>query len=585
MSIGNAKTQVLSILQTLINESLISADEAKRVEFDAANSGRSINDIILNNDFLSSNAKLKAKSLIFNVPYIDILNTNIRPETISKISQDVAKKYNVVAFEEDNLANVIKVAMVDPLDVEKIRMLSTLVGKTVQPFFGNEADIKQAIETKYGAQVGVEVKQALHEVSGVVDVTSSGDEMIDNLQGDISQAPVAKIVNSALNYAAKMKASDIHIEPRETKLSVRFRINGVLYEKITLPLKLAPAIVSRIKILSNLKIDEHRVPQDGRFQVKVEQEVIDLRVSILPTVYGETVVIRLLERGGGDMTLEQTGLVGRNLDEFYKVLKKTQGILLVTGPTGSGKTVTLATCLKILNKEGVNILTLEDPVEIRVDGVNQVQVNAEVGLTFAKGLRSFLRQDPNIIMLGEIRDAETAELAVQAALTGHLVLATLHTNNAATAIPRLIDMNIEPFLIASTVNLVAAQRLARKICNNCKYSYDATEEEKKKIESVLSTLPTFNFAEFLKKNNGKITLYKGKGCPQCADTGYKGRTGVFEVLNTSDKLRELIVKRDSAQNIEALGIEQGMTLMVQDGFIKALQGITTMEEVLRIVNY
>lgn len=585
MSIGNAKTQVLSILQTLINESLISADEAKRVEFDAANSGRSINDIILNNDFLSSNAKLKAKSLIFNVPYIDVLNTNIRPETISKISQDVAKKYNVVAFEEDNLANVIKVAMVDPLDVEKIRMLSTLVGKTVQPFFGNEADIKQAIETKYGAQVGVEVKQALHEVSGVVDVTSSGDEMIDNLQGDISQAPVAKIVNSALNYAAKMKASDIHIEPRETKLSVRFRINGVLYEKITLPLKLAPAIVSRIKILSNLKIDEHRVPQDGRFQVKVEQEVIDLRVSILPTVYGETVVIRLLERGGGDMTLEQTGLVGRNLDEFYKVLKKTQGILLVTGPTGSGKTVTLATCLKILNKEGVNILTLEDPVEIRVDGVNQVQVNAEVGLTFAKGLRSFLRQDPNIIMLGEIRDAETAELAVQAALTGHLVLATLHTNNAATAIPRLIDMNIEPFLIASTVNLVAAQRLARKICNNCKYSYDATEEEKKKIESVLSTLPTFNFAEFLKKNNGKITLYKGKGCPQCADTGYKGRTGVFEVLNTSDKLRELIVKRDSAQNIEALGIEQGMTLMVQDGFIKALQGITTMEEVLRIVNY
>jgi len=251
-----------------------------------------------------------------------------------------------------------------------------------------------------------------------------------------------------------------------------------LYEKIVLPLKLAPAIVSRIKILSNLKIDEHRVPQDGRFQVKVDQEVVDLRVSVLPTVYGETVVIRLLERGGGSMTLEQTGLVGRNLDEFYKALKKTQGILLVTGPTGSGKTVTLATCLKILNKEGVNILTLEDPVEIRVDGVNQVQINAEVGLTFAKGLRSFLRQDPNIIMLGEIRDSETAELAVQAALTGHLVLATLHTNNAATAIPRLIDMNIEPFLIASTLNLVAAQRLARKVCTNCKYSYEATMMKK-----------------------------------------------------------------------------------------------------------
>ena len=583
MSIGNQSPQVLSILQTLTTEGLIDNDEAKRVEFDSTNSGRSINDIILNNDYLSSNAKLRAKSLIFNVPYVDILNTTIRPETIAKISQDVAKKYNVVAFEEDNLANVIKVAMVDPLDVEKIRLLSTLVGKTVQPFFGNENDIKQTIETKYGAQVGVEVKQALQDVSGVIDVTS-GDEMIDSLQGDISQAPVAKIVNSALSYAAKMKASDIHIEPRETKLSVRFRINGVLYEKIELPLKLAPAIVSRIKILSNLKIDEHRVPQDGRFQVKVEQEVIDLRVSILPTVYGETVVIRLLERGGGDMTLEQTGLVGRNLDEFYKALKKTQGILLVTGPTGSGKTVTLATCLKILNKEGVNILTLEDPVEIRVDGVNQVQVNAEVGLTFAKGLRSFLRQDPNIIMLGEIRDSETAELAVQAALTGHLVLATLHTNNAATAIPRLIDMNIEPFLIASTINLVAAQRLARKVCSNCKYSYEANEDEKKKIGEVLGSLRGFNFADFLKKNNGKITLYKGKGCAQCADTGYKGRIGVFEVLNTSEKLRELIVKRDSAQNIEALGLEQGMTQMVQDGFIKALQGITTLEEILRIVN-
>ena len=584
MSIGNSNTQVLPILQTLLNEGLINADEAKRVEFDSVNTGRSINDIIINNDFLNSNAKLRAKSIIFNVPFVDILNTNISPETISKISQDVAKKYLVVAFEEDNLANIIKVAMVDPMDVEKIRMLSTLTGKTIQPFFGNEEDIKQALDTKYGAQVGVEVKQALQDVSGIVDVTSSGDETIDNLQGDISQAPVAKIINSALSYAAKMKASDIHFEPRETKLSVRFRINGVLYEKIILPLKLAPAIVSRIKILSNLKIDEHRVPQDGRFQVKVEQEVIDLRVSVLPTVYGETIVIRLLERGGGEMTLDQTGLVGRNLDEFYKALKKTQGILLVTGPTGSGKTVTLATCLKILNKEGVNILTLEDPVEIRVDGVNQVQVNAEVGLTFAKGLRSFLRQDPNIIMLGEIRDSETAELAVQAALTGHLVLATLHTNNAATAIPRLIDMNIEPFLIASTVNLVAAQRLARKICNNCKYSYEANEDEKKKIKEVLGGLPNFNFNDFLQKNSGKITLYKGKGCAQCADTGYRGRIGVFEVLNTSDKLRELIVKRDSAQNIEALGLEQGMTEMVQDGFIKALQGITTLEEVLRIVN-
>lgn len=583
MSIVNSPPQVISVLQSLLSEGLISTDEAKRIEFDAVNSGRSVNDLVINNDYLTSAAKLKAKSIIFNVPYVDIINVSLDPEVVAQINQDIAKKYLVIAFEEDKMANVLKVAMADPMDLEKIRMLSTLVNKTIQPYFGNGDDIKQVIDTKYGAQVGVDVKQALKDVGGVVDITQS-DETINSLQGDISAAPVAKIVNAALNYAVKMKASDIHFEPRETKLTVRFRVNGVLSEKIVLPLKLAPAIISRIKILANLKIDEHRVPQDGRFQIKVEQEVLDLRVSIIPTIYNEKIVIRLLEKGGGDMTLEQTGLTGRNIDEFYKALKKTQGILLVTGPTGSGKTVTLASSLKVLNKDSVNIVTLEDPVEIRVDGVNQVQVNAEVGLTFAKGLRAFLRQDPNIIMLGEIRDSETAELAVQAALTGHLVLATLHTNNAATAIPRLIDMNIEPFLLASTINLVAAQRLARKVCMNCKYSYEATEEEKKKIAEILHGIEGFSFDDLLKRNNGKILLYKGKGCAQCGETGYRGRIGIFEVFTTSDKLRELIVKKESAQNIEFLVINEGMTRMIQDGFIKSLQGMTTLEEVLRVVN-
>jgi type IV pilus assembly protein PilB len=572
-----------TLLSILIKEGLIDQDQGKRLEFESANSATNINELVLNSNFLSEKAKTRAKSLIFNIPYVDIINTNTPIEIITKISQEIAKKYVAVAFEEDDILNAIKVAMANPMDLESIRILSTLLGKSVQPYFADPNAIRQIIDTRYGAQVGTEIKEALKDVSGVVDVSES-DAMMDSLQGDISAAPVAKIVNSALNYAVKVKASDIHFEPRESSLTVRVRVNGVLSEKMSLPLKLCPAIVSRIKILSNLKIDEHRVPQDGRFQVKVEQEVIDLRVSIIPTIHGEKIVIRLLERGGGAMTLDSTGLVGRNLEEFQKVIKKTQGIVLVTGPTGSGKTVTLASCLKILNKETVNIMTLEDPVEIRVDGVNQVQVNAEVGLTFAKGLRSFLRQDPNIIMLGEIRDSETAELAVQAALTGHLVLATLHTNNAATAIPRLIDMNIEPFLIASTINLVAAQRLSRKICSNCKTSYAASEGELMKIADVLKEIKGFNFDEFVKKNGGKITLYKGTGCAQCGDTGYKGRLGIFEVLLVTDQMRELIVKRDSAQNIQKLAIEQGMTRMMQDGFIKALQGITTLEEVLRVVN-
>jgi type IV pilus assembly protein PilB len=582
MSIAQNASQNILLLQTLVSEGLISEDQSKKIEFESANNGSKYEDLLLADTTISEKAKIRTKSVINNIPYSDILNISTPIDIVNKIPQEIAKKYGVIAFDEDQILNTLKVGMTEPTNLDQIRVLSTLSGKSIQPFYADPQTIQQLIDTKYGAQVGSEIKDALSDVSGVVD--ASADETIDSLQGDIAAAPVAKIVNSVLNYAVKVKASDIHIEPREERLSVRYRVNGVLNEKTSLPLKLAPAIVSRIKILSNLKIDEHRVPQDGRFQVKVEQDFTDLRVSIIPTVYGEKIVIRLLERGGGDMTLDQTGLVGRNLEVFRKSISKTQGIVLVTGPTGSGKTVTLATCLKILNTESVNILTLEDPVEIRINGVNQVQVNPEVGLTFAKGLRSFLRQDPNIIMLGEIRDAETAELAVQAALTGHLVLATLHTNNAATAVPRLIDMNIEPFLLATTINLVAAQRLSRRICSHCKKPYVANEAEVMKLREILGGIKGFNFDEFLQKNNGKVTLYKGEGCAQCSDTGYKGRLGIFEVLVISDEMRALIVKKESAQLIEKLAISEGMTRMIQDGFIKVLQGVTTMEEVYRVVN-
>ena len=569
-----------NIADKLFEKGVIDGEQLKKIKFEALNTGQPVEEIILNGNYVSSEKLTEAKADFFHMPFISVSKINIPIEVLNKISPENAKKYSAVSFEEG--PTTVKVAMVDPMNIEKVRFLSRLIGKNVEPYFADPASIKAIIETKYGAQIGSEVTAALADVGEVVDVTGNIANM-EQLQGDIANAPVARIINMILEYAVKYKASDVHIEPRETKLIVRNRINGVLYEKLTLPSKLASPVISRIKILSNLKIDEHRVPQDGRFQIKVDTVFVDLRVSVMPSVYGEKVVIRLLEKGGGTLSLDKTGLRGRAYQQFLDGLKKTQGIIFVTGPTGSGKTVTLASCLKIINKPEVNIMTIEDPVEIRIDGITQVQVNTDVGLTFAKGLRSFLRQDPDIIMVGEIRDTETAELAVQEALTGHLVLCTLHTNSAATAIPRLIDMSVEPFLIASTINLAAAQRLTRKICEDCKKGYYATEGEIEKFNEILGKVSGFSMQTLLEKNQGKIILYKGAGCPQCGDSGYKGRIGIFESFNISPTLSAMIISRESAQNIEAQAIKEGMITMIQDGFIKALEGTTTLEEVLRVV--
>lgn len=572
----------LPITQALLQKGLVTKQQALGIKNQIENTGKLESDVILSGLFIDQDKILQIKSVVYKIPFIDLANTTIPVETLQKLRSDVAQRYQAIAF--DDQPDHIKIAMVDPLDIQATNFISTMIGKRVDAYFADPASITKIIQTKYGAQVGSEVSKALEDVkTEVVDVSGNIDE-VRTLQGDISSAPVARIVNVILEYAVRMKASDIHIEPRENKLIVRNRIHGVLSEKLVLPSKLAPSVVSRVKILANLKIDEHRIPQDGRFQIKVDKDFIDLRVSIIPTAHGEKVVMRLLEKAGGAITLDQTGLRGRNYDEFYKAIRKTMGIVLVTGPTGSGKTVTLASCLKILNTEGVNILTLEDPVEIRIDGVNQVQVNPEVGLTFAKGLRAFLRQDPNIIMIGEIRDGETAELAVQAALTGHLVLATLHTNSAATAMPRLIDMGVEPFLLASTINIAAAQRLVRKVCDNCKKPYNAAPEEIKKISDILGSIKGFNLQNLIAKNNGNLTLYKGQGCDACSNTGYKGRVGIFEVLTISEKIRSMIISHEAAQTIEKEGLDEGMTTMQQDGFLKVLEGVTTIEEILRVVS-
>jgi type IV pilus assembly protein PilB len=463
------------------------------------------------------------------------------------------------------------------------------LGKKIEVYYASEDDINNVLESKYGAQITKDVDEAMEQVGGdnLLDINSMQENEITK---DPQNAPIIRIVNMILDYGIKNKASDVHIESREKKVIVRFRVRGILSEKLTIPKKLLPAVVSRIKILSNLKIDEHRVPQDGRFQVKLGDLIVDIRVSIMPNIYGEKIVMRLLSKTESVLKLEELGMRGINYSRMRDSLKKTQGIVIVSGPTGSGKTQTLASSLKILNTPEVNIMTLEDPVEIRVDGVTQVQINPEVGLTFASGLRSFLRQDPDIIMVGEIRDSETAALAVQSALVGRLVLSTLHTNSAAGSFVRLLDMGVEPFLLSSTVNVIIAQRLVRVLCE-CKIAKEATAEEIRELHKeldVLNSFDVFNPDHTVKahfdKNSAKATLYKPKGCPKCNESGFISRTGIFEALKMSDTIARAVIQKKTIQEIQDLAISEGMITMVQDGYIKALEGITTLEEVMRVKN-
>jgi len=400
-----------------------------------------------------------------------------------------------------------------------------------------------------------------------------------SLANVIREAPIAKIVETIVTFAMKARASDIHIEPQEDRTRVRYRIDGILQEKLILPRAVQDAVVSRIKILSDLKIDEKRIPQDGRFTYSVDGDEVDLRISTLPTVHGEKIVMRLLKKTGGVPTLSDLGLRGTALKNLENASHVPHGIVLVTGPTGSGKTTTLYSLLHKINTPKVNIVTLEDPVEYQMPGINQVQINPQAGLTFASGLRSFLRQDPNIIMVGEIRDKETAELAIQASLTGHLVFSTLHTNSASGALPRLLDMEAEPFLLASSMTLVMAQRVLRKICDFCKEEY---EPEQEVVEDIKKELGPIYDGWVQQHKKEKPTLFRGKGCDHCSGTGYQGRVGIYEVLVVTEKIGKIILERKPASDIENQAVEDGMLLMLQDGYLKALEGITTLEEVLRV---
>jgi type IV pilus assembly protein PilB len=459
--------------------------------------------------------------------------------------------------------------------------MSQKTGKRIMPHYVDKDEFELILEQAYSDNLSQEVTEALNDTDTVVKAKLVKDFSELTSGGVIKQAPVAKIVEQILGFAVSSGSSDIHIEPQQNRIRVRYRIDGILVEKLILPKSVADSLVSRVKILSRLKIDEKRIPQDGRFSFSSEKGDVDLRVSTLPTVTGEKIVIRLLRKQEHVATLEELGMSGLGFKRFMEAISVPQGIILVTGPTGSGKTTTLYSALHIVNKVGVNILTVEDPVEYEMTGVAQVQVNNQAGLTFASALRAFLRQDPNIIMVGEIRDHETAALAVQASLTGHLVFSTLHTNSAAGAIPRLIDMDIEPFLLASSVNLMMAQRVIRKLDPENSEEYTPTEMEVMELKKVLGE----HFEQWLQNKKialADLKLRRPKATLQNRNDGYRGRIAIFEILAITPQIQELISKSVSAQELEKVALNQGMLLMKQDGYLKVLEGISTIDEVLRV---
>jgi type IV pilus assembly protein PilB len=561
----------VGIEDILFEDKLLSSDQLSLVKLEHINTGKAVEEILVDHGFVDETNLTKAKAQLVGVPFIPLSGKGISPEVLNFVPEPVARRYKLVPFDYDKANNSLSVAMVDPLDLQVLEFIEQKSGATVKPFIAVPSEIDTAISEQYAQSLSTEVSAALKEAPPEI-----GAKIDEKKIGEIiREAPVAKIVSTLLEYAMKARASDIHIEPAEDKTRVRYRIDGILHEKLALPRKVHDAVISRVKILSDMKIDEKRLPQDGRFNFKSGNEEVDLRVSTLPTVHGEKVVMRLLKKSGGVPTMPELGLRGTALKNLEIAMLRPHGIIIVCGPTGSGKTTTLYAVLSKINSIKVNIVTLEDPVEYQMPGVNQVQINPQAGLTFASGLRAFLRQDPNIIMVGEIRDGETAQLAIQASLTGHLVFSTLHTNNSAGALPRLLDMGAEPFLLASSMNAVVAQRVVRKICPSCKTSYDPPSEVISDLKSVLGKL-------YPDQKGGSVKLYRGQGCSECNQTGYSGRVGIFEVLPVSEKVGRLVLERASASDVETAAAEEGMISMKQDGYIKAIEGVTSIEEVLRV---
>ncbi len=559
-----------TIVDILVSEGFLDEQKGKAIRLEEVQSGKPQEQILLERKLINETQLTQAKAKLYNVPFLDLNTTPVSPEALSKLPQEVAQRFRVFPVSLDELAKQIVVAMADPLDLTAIEFIEQKTGLTVRPYASEPSKIETLIAAGYTTTLAHEVSEALKEVGPdksplrTLDATKTGI---------VRQEKIAEIVTYILSFAIKSRASDVHIEPQEKSTRVRYRIDGILQEKLTIPRELHDALVSRIKILSGMKIDEKRIPQDGRFNFKSEDQEVDLRVSTLPTSWGEKIVMRLLKKSGGIPELTELGLRGNALKHLQDAILRPHGIILITGPTGSGKTTTLYSIIQKINTAKVNIVTLEDPIEYKIAGVNQVQVNPGAGLTFASGLRSFLRQDPNIILVGEIRDQETADLAVQASLTGHLVFSTLHTNDASGALPRLLDMGAEPYLLASSITAIVAQRVVRKIHDECKTPY---VPELKVVEQIKAALGP------LWRSSNDVKLYKGRGDPKCSNSGYYGRVGVFEVLPVSEKVSRLILERSPASAIDKVARDEGMITMKQDGFMKVVEGVTTIDEVLRV---
>ena len=569
----------------LLDSELVKKEDIEKADEEAKKGGKKIEDLLVAGGKITEEELIRLKAYILGIPFVNLDGEKIDPKVLGIIPEPIAKKHNIIAFKKTGVN--LEVAMLDPEDLETIEFIRKKADLKIQPRLTNVVSIKYALAL-YQKSLEAEFGEIIKGETETLATTKEAGETIlspEDLKKAAEDLPIVRIVDTLIRHAVLQRASDIHIEPMEKEVLVRYRIDGILHDAMVLPRQVASGIVARIKVLSNLKLDEHRLPQDGRFKIENSEYRYSLRVSILPIFDGEKVVMRLLPESAKGFTLEELGFHGEGLEALYANIKKPLGMVLATGPTGSGKTTTLYTILTILNTPGVNISTIEAPVEYRMQRVNQTQVRPDIGFTFANGLRSLVRQDPDIIMVGEIRDNETASLAVNAALTGHLVLSTLHTNSASGSLPRLLDMQVEPFLIASTVNVIIGQRLVRKLCEGAE-KHILTEAELKKLSAEVDLERVLNFLKKEKivgaKSSWKdVPFYKAKPTADCSD-GYSGRIGIHEVLQVTLPIKDLIMKSATSDQIEEEAKKEGMMTMMEDGIFKAVQGLTTIEEVFRV---
>lgn len=589
------------VQDVLVSSGMLDAAKLEQAKTDAKAKKQPLMSYLVNNNYISDEQLTKANATVTNVPYVNLASAKIDPKIMQLLPQDIAERYMAVPLGE--MQHRLVVAMLDAGNVQAVDYLSNRIGRPLKVYVASEAGIRQVLR-QYSARLDTQMKEELERSAAEDEAEAEGEgDQKDkskapkagqsNIKTIVQDSPISKALSAILEFAARNRASDVHIEPLEHELKVRCRVDGVLREIMRLPKNTEPALISRVKILSNLKIDEHRTPQDGDFTVVVDKKPIDLRIAISPTIWGEQVVIRLLDKTGTSLKLEDMGYAGRSLRLIRKGLQRPNGMILTSGPTGSGKSTSMYAMIQEIKQDAINIITLEDPVEYKIDGINQIQVNPEVGLTFANGLRSILRQDPDVVMVGEIRDKETAQLAVQAALTGHLVFSTLHTNSAAGILPRLLDMGIEPFLIASTVHTVIGQRLVRRIADAGKETYASTPAETQAVQQTVGHLlpkdqqtaaavaADLGYKSLPLASQTAYTLSRGTDSMDNPG-GYRGRMGLYEVFEVTEAIQALIMKRSTSSEIEKAALGENMVNMRQDGYLKALNGLTTLPEVNRV---